>query len=74
MEVVLLPKLAEESMDGVDFRNYRVGDVLDLPLAGAHVVEERGAVPDRRRELNLVPRVERRATRPARCARGCSFV
>lgn len=67
MKVVLLRKLAEESMDGVDVRNYRVGDVLDLPAADARVlVEERWAIPDRRRELNLVPEIERRAPRPVR--------
>ena len=67
MKVVLLRKLAEESMDGVDVRNYRVGDVLDLPPADARVlIEERWAMADRRRELNLVPQVERRVTKTVR--------
>lgn len=64
MKVVLLRKLAEESLDGVDVRNYRVGDVLDLAPADAQVlIEERWAMPDRRRALTLVPVVDRRVPR-----------
>jgi hypothetical protein len=65
MKVVLLRKLAEESMYGVDVRNYQVGDVLDLSAADGRVmVEERWAIADRRRDVSLVPEVERRAPRP----------
>jgi len=70
MKVVLLRKLAEESMDGVNVRNYRVGDVLDLPPDDARVlVEERWATPDRRRDLGVVPDVERRLSTEGRTRR-----
>ena len=57
MRVVLLRKIAEESMDGVDVRDCHVGDVLDLAPADADLlVAEKWAIRDRRRELNLVGR------------------
>lgn len=63
MKVVLMCKLAEESLDGVDVRDRHVGDVLDLPSAQAHVlVAERWAIPDRRVDAGVVPVVERRRT------------
>ena len=61
--LVLLRKLAEDCMDGVDVRDRRVGDVLDLPPAEAQLlVAKRWAIPERRREVGMVPAVERRKT------------
>lgn len=59
MKVVLIRKLADE-IDGVNVRDYRPGDVVDVPLREARLlVLEEWAIPDRR-ERQSTPPVERR--------------
>ena len=60
MKVVLTRKLAEQ-LDGVNVKDRKVGDVLDLnPSEARALIAEQWAVPERRRFSALTIDVERR--------------
>jgi hypothetical protein len=63
MRIRLTRKLAN-SINGIDLAHHRVGDVLDLPPAKAHllVAEEWATAEERRTKKGRSPSIERRKT------------
>ncbi len=58
---VRLSRVLAGYLDGIDVRNCRAGDVLDLPMAEAQLlIAERWAIPERRSVALPPPCGERR--------------
>jgi hypothetical protein len=58
---VRLSRILADYLDGIDVRNYRVGDVLDLPPSEAQLlVAEEWAIVERRNSSMPPPSGERR--------------
>jgi hypothetical protein len=59
---VRLSRVLADYLDGIDVRNRRAGDVIDLPENEAHLlIAERWAIPERRsRDLPPPPSGDRR--------------